>query len=97
MCAYEKKKLTVTGPVDDSSLVAPRWHPPELRGGVRWLDMSSRRRQRCRRPTQLEKFATDAIVILIAGAGRNGGRGKKWTRHLDQTKESQMLRTTFVQ
>ena len=30
----KKRELTVTGSIDDSSLVAPRWHPPELRGGI---------------------------------------------------------------
>ena len=90
-----EKSLTVTGPVDDSSLVAPRWHPAELRGGVRLL--ADGRCCRCRRSAQLEKFATDAVVVVIAGGRRDGGRSKERPRHLDETEEGQVLRTAFVQ
>lgn len=68
----------MTGSIDDSSLVAPRWHPPELRGGIVLRFLLAVERRRRSGSAQFQKFATDAVkAILIAigvGAGNGGGR-----------------------
>lgn len=99
----------MTGSVDDSSLVAPRWHPPELRGGLAvlrfllLLDGVEGGRRRCRRSAQFQEFATDAVeaVVIVGGVvGGGGGAGRRRqqrARHLDEPEKGQVLRTAFVQ
>lgn len=107
-CWKEKKReLTVTGSVDDSSLVAPRWHPPELRGGLAvlrflllLLDGVEGGRRRCRRSAQFQEFATDAVEAVVIGGVVGGGAGRRRqqrARHLDEPEKGQVLRTAFVQ
>ena len=86
-----KRNLTVTGSVDDSSLVAPRWHPPELRGGRTRL-AADRCCCHCRRSTKPQVFI---IVTPTGGHGQRCSVGE-WTGHLNESEEGQMLRTTFV-
>ena len=84
-----ERNLTVTGSVDDSSLVAPRWHPPELRGGRARL-AADRWCCHCHRSAKPQVF----IVVAPTGHGRTGV-GER-TGHLDESEEGQMLRTAFV-
>ena len=72
-----KPKLTVTGSIDDSSLVALRWYPPELRGGSRVANCLGR----CSPPVEIKKMNDASNSAAAADSGTAAGDDAR-TGHL---------------